>query len=116
LFRRLMPLIPIEGLPDPVEVIVKPVKVTGTTPVLAANTWTTGRLAVPCNWVELGGAEGPEEMETVEGVGVKVAATTGVLVAVLVVVRVAVSLAVGMGLLVGVGVAVFVAKGVSVGL
>jgi hypothetical protein len=37
LFRRWSPVIPVVGLPDPAEVMVKLVKVTGTVPVLVAN-------------------------------------------------------------------------------
>ena len=49
LLRRLMPLIPVEGFPDPVEEMVTLVKVTGTVPVLVANIWATGKLLTPCN-------------------------------------------------------------------
>lgn len=97
LFRRLRLLIPVEGLPVPVDERVTLVKVTGTVPLLVATIWATGRLVTPCNWVELGGIEGPEEIVTVAGVGVEVAVFTGLFVAVLVAVKVGERVAVEVG-------------------
>jgi len=81
LLERMIPVIPAVGLPVPESVIVKPVKVTGVLPGLLTRIWTTGKLAVPGSWLELGGMEGPEPTETVTGVavGVAVAIWVGVL-------------------------------------
>jgi hypothetical protein len=70
LFKRVSPVIPVEALPVPASVIVRLVRVIGILPELLTKTWTTGRLVTPASWLELGGIEGPEPTEAVEGVEV----------------------------------------------
>jgi len=104
--KRVIPLIPVEL--DPEFVIVRLVNVTGDVPRLFTRIWTTGKLVVPGNWVELEGEEGPLVTNTVTEVGVKVTVDEGMAVVVLVIVLVAVFVAVLVGELVDVFGGVFV--------
>jgi hypothetical protein len=92
LLSRVIPLIPVDGVPVPESDRVTLVNVTGEALGLLTINWITDVLDTPGNWVELGGAEGPVDTITVSGVGVGLLVGVGVKVMV--------------GVLVGVGVAV----------
>ena len=73
LLVRVIPLIPVEAVPDPEFVIVRLVNVTGDVPGLFTRIWTTGKFTVPGSWVEVEGVERPAVMITVTLVGVAIA-------------------------------------------
>ncbi len=103
-------MIPVEGLPLPLDVRVTAVKVTVEALGLPTTNWATGVLATPGSWVESDGAAGPAETLTETGVGVEVLVKTEVLVKV----KVFVFVNVGVDVLVLVGVDVFVKVRVGV--
>jgi hypothetical protein len=90
LLESAIPVMAVEGIPEPESIRVRLFTVTAEALGLLKRTWTTSTFVAPGSWVELDGAAGPVVTDRVTWVGVKLGVNVGEWVDVLVVVKVGV--------------------------